>query len=183
MKPRVVLILLAAVFAVALLVAVTIAAGFLPGENERPDIARDLVAAMDDVGVGGTFRLEEVAPFHWDEIHVFLPYSCGSARGRALGFEWSPGNPLANFIWGVEGVDCPLEDWDEYMLVFVDRVAESVVAWTYTALADRSVLFSVSAESWPSISMPRADACLEVLDIEFVEPRDTVIVKLVECPP
>jgi hypothetical protein len=176
MSRRIVLTILAIVL-VATAVAVGASVALAGPAHERPEIADRLVAAVERAGAGGTVQLHEVTDFDWQEVHVFAPYASVTAMSEQLGFGWTPFSPLEQVLWG----EWPLNSEDEFLLVFVDREANSVVGWTFTALADRAALFQVDGLS-DSFSLGRDDACLQVLEMAEGPPRKSATVEPTRCP-
>ena len=117
-------------------------------------------------------RLTDIAPFGWSEVHVFVPYSCTPDIREVLAFDWSPIRPIE------EGFACVLENWDAFMLVFVDDESDTVVAWTQTSIADPKPLFG--HDHFPAISLHRSDACLEVVSIDS-DTVSTVLLRPIAC--
>ena len=73
---------------------------FLPPPNEMRALKADLASAAVQVGSGSRVPLVAVAPFEWDRVYVFGPYtSLDVVKGR-LGFDWVPTSRFDAWLWG-----------------------------------------------------------------------------------
>jgi hypothetical protein len=70
--------------------AVVAASGVACAAPARPgDVVSDRVAAAAARGPGAVVDLRALAPFRWDRVHVFGPYTTDARIAREIGAPWA----------------------------------------------------------------------------------------------
>ena len=78
---------------IVLLVVISLLLVFACGPaNERTELSQAARDAVTDTGDGGTVDMREVAPFEWDRMFAFGPYTPNEEVTEVMGVEWQDGD-------------------------------------------------------------------------------------------